>query len=86
MSHQSFSTFFTNNFHVQQHTFDLNQVHARIELTDHLHLGAINVSEGKMLQQVTKRKNLKFLFQQVSPQGTYPFQVLDGIGQYGGLE
>ncbi len=33
-----------------------------------------------MIEQVAERENVQFLFEQVGPQGSYPFEVFDGIG------
>ena len=33
-----------------------------------------------MIEQVTERKYVQFLFKQVGPQGSYPFEVFDRTG------
>jgi hypothetical protein len=53
-----------------------------VQIDDLVHLGAVDMTVRKMVQQIVERKKAQLFFQQIGPLRPYSFEVFDGVRQY----
>jgi hypothetical protein len=53
------------------------------DIPDQVDFGPIDMPIGKMFQEIPEGKYAKLLLQQLGSDRPNPFEVFDGIGQYG---
>ncbi len=63
---------------------NLDKICGRTDVTNTLHLGFINMTIGKVFEQVFKSEDVEFFFQEIGPKRADTFQVFNRIIQYGG--
>ena len=75
--------FLTGGIDLRDHPLQQDRIRSGVDLRDRPDPRLVNISIGKMIQQLPKGEDAEFLLEEVGPQRTYALEILYRIGQYG---